>query len=322
MFAGEEPSFSTTSLPLYHSLGFSTTTTPAAISLDPSLIIKHCPSRLPDPAAAGPAAAFKIRTRVPARMQTLCQQRASSPSPGQNKKSSSSSIYLAPDRQCDIIRLSRMARPIERHQKMFTVGEYEIDETKIAPAVTLRFVKSGVAHVLSNECAANVLGKTKRAIVGKDGKPDTVTDAMLATWREDAANQAQIVAWEDAYRAEKIAAIYDGTLSVRVARGPSRDPEEAAARAIAKSEIMGIFKTNGLKFPGKDETAAIANPVTGVVIEHDADGWIDLRLGNPEHGPRIAALAKRKVADDKRLRDATAKAVGAEAGGLAASLGL
>ena len=126
---------------------------------------------------------------------------------------------------------------------MFTVGQYEIDETKIAPAVVTRLLQRATAHILNNECSANVLGKTKRAIVGKDGKPDTVTDAMLETWRASEANKAQIVAWEDVYCAEKIAAMYDGTLSVRVARGPSRDPEEAAARAIAKREVEGIFKT-------------------------------------------------------------------------------
>ncbi len=199
---------------------------------------------------------------------------------------------------------------------MFTVGTYEIDETKIAGPVVNRLLQRAVAHILNNECSANVLGKTKRAIVGKDGKPDTVTDAMLATWRASPANQAQIAAWEDAYCAEKIAAMYDGTLSVRVARGPTRDPEEAAARAIAKAEVVGVLKTNGVKFPGKDETIVIGDQ------ELDADTLIDRRLAHAEHGPRIAALAKRKVADDKRLRDATAKAVGAESGGLAASLGL
>ena len=204
---------------------------------------------------------------------------------------------------------------------MFTVGQYEIDETKIAPAVVTRLLQRATAHILNNECSANVLGKTKRAIVGKDGKPDTVTDAMLETWRASEANKAQIVAWEDAYCAEKIAAMYDGTLSVRVARGPSRDPEEAAARAIAKREVEGIFKTNGLKFPTKDDVATITG-ADGVDVTLDADGWIDRRINPPDHRDRIAALAKKKVADDKRLRDATAKVVGAESGGLAASLGL
>ena len=33
-----------------------------------------------------------------------------------------------------------------------------------------RLLQRAVAHILNNECSAHVLGKTKRAIVGKDGK--------------------------------------------------------------------------------------------------------------------------------------------------------
>ncbi len=199
---------------------------------------------------------------------------------------------------------------------MFKVGEFEIDESKIASAVTLRLLQRATAHILNNECAANVLNKTKRAIVGKDGKPDSVTDHMLASWRDQDVNRQQIEAWENEYCLGKIAAMYDGTLSVRVASGPVRDPLVAAMRNIAKAEVVGVLKANGAKFPKADETIMIGDQ------ELDGDTLIDRRLGHAEHGPRITKLAERQVADAKRLREATAKTVAAESGGLAASLGL
>ncbi len=204
---------------------------------------------------------------------------------------------------------------------MFQVGNYEIDETKIAPAVVTRLLQRATAHILNNECAANVLGKTKRAIVGKDGKPDSVTDAMLAEWRGQDANAAAIAEWEDAFCNSKIAALYDGTLSVRVARGPTRDPIEAAARAIAKGELVMDLKNRGGKFPKGDDLFTITD-AAGTDHSFTGDEMIDRRLAHPEHGPRIMRDADKKVKDEKRLRDNMAKAVGADVGGLAASLGL
>ncbi len=179
---------------------------------------------------------------------------------------------------------------------MLTIGDYEIDETKIPTNVVNRLLGRSIAHILSNECASNVLGKSRRAIVGKDGDPKSVTEAMLETYRN--ANAEQLQKWSDEFCSGKIAAIYDGSLSVRVARGPSRDPVEAAARAIAKSEITAVLKTNGLKWPKADETVEVGGQ------EVDGDTLIDRRLANVEHGARIAKLAERKVADDKRLAKA------------------
>lgn len=197
---------------------------------------------------------------------------------------------------------------------MLTIGDYNVDETKFAPVVTQRLLQRQVAHILNNEASSFVLAKTKRAIVGKDGKPDSVTDEQLEAYR--AAHAVEIDAWTDEYRQGKIAAMHDGTLSVRVARGPSRDPVESASRTIAKAEVAGVLKNHGAKFPGKDETVSIGDQ------DLDGDTLIDRRLAHAEHGPRIRKLAERKVADDKRLREATAKASVGETGGLAASLGL
>src|SRR5690242_1100792 len=141
---------------------------------------------------------------------------------------------------------------MQREPTMLTIGDYQVDESKIAAPVVNRLLQPAIAHILNNECSANVLNKTKRAIVGKDGKPDSVTPAQLESWR--AANGDQINVWEDEFCKTKIAAMYDGTLSVRTAAGPTRDPVEAAARAIAKAEVVVVLKANGAKFPSKDET--------------------------------------------------------------------
>ena len=143
---------------------------------------------------------------------------------------------------------------------MLTIGDYQVDETRIAPAVQTRLLQRAVAHILSNECSASVLNKTKREIVGKDGKSESVTAAQLEAFRESEAGKAFIEAAEEAFCTGKIAAMYDGTLSIRVATGPTRDPVEAAARAQAKAELVLDLKKNGGKFPGKDEIFTITAP--------------------------------------------------------------
>lgn len=195
---------------------------------------------------------------------------------------------------------------------MLKYGDYEIDESQFPPAITQRLLTRAVAHILGNEVSSSVLAWEKRQIVGKDGKPDTVNDSMLTTFR--ATNVEAIEAKEDELRRAKIQAMLDGTLAVRISRGPTRDPVEAAARAIAKAEVVAVLKQNGAKFPAKDEVITIGQQ------EVDGDMLIDRRLAN--HGERIRKLAERQVADAKRLKDATAKQVAGEAGGLAESLGL
>lgn len=196
---------------------------------------------------------------------------------------------------------------------MLKVADYEIDESRIAPAVMQRLLTRAIAHILNNECAANVLGKTKRAIVGKEGKPETVSEAQLEAWRASEANGAMIEGWESEYCLAKIAAMYDGTLSVRVSRGPVRDPVEAAMRALAKAEVVTVLKNNGAKFPKDDETVSIEQP-NGETVQLSGDELIDRRLAHATHGERIRKVAERKVAEDRRLKEATTKAAG---GGLA-----
>lgn len=187
---------------------------------------------------------------------------------------------------------------------MLQIGDYEVDESRVPATVVNRLLGRAITHILNNECASHVLGRTKRAIVGSGGDTKTVTDGMLETFR--ASNGEQIAAWEHEFRTGKIAAIYDGTLSVRVARGPSRDPIETAMRVIARDEAKIMLKKAGVKWPTGDDTVEVrGRAVTG-------DDIIDGRLAHAEHGPRIRKLAERKVADDKRLAKAVADATGGD----------
>lgn len=197
------------------------------------------------------------------------------------------------------------------------VGDYEIDSGKINPIVVDRLLARAIGHIVHNECSASVLGKTKRAIVGEDGKVESVTEVQLAAYRDE--NRAIVDGWEAEYCAAKIAAMYDGTLWVRSVSAPTRDPVQGAARMIAKAEVTQVLKTHNVKFPTKNETVTIGDG--DAAQELGADDLIARRLAHAEHGSRILALAERKVRDDKRLKEASAKAT-VTGDGLAVSLGL
>lgn len=223
-----------------------------------------------------------------------------------------------------ILGLPPMGRATRREEIMSEIkfGNFVLQTEDVPAATQHRMLSSAFAHIMGNEVASTVVARIRKAVAesspksadGKERKPDSVTRDEIEAYRKTEAGASQIEKWEDELRAAKLAAILDGTLAVRTARAPSRDPVETASRAIAKAEVMAILKQNGAKFPGKDETVSIGGQeVTG-------DDLIDRRLTN--HGERIGKLAERKVADDKRLRDATTKATSGESAGLAESLGL
>jgi hypothetical protein len=196
---------------------------------------------------------------------------------------------------------------------MLSYGGFEVDEGAIPQAVVAKMLSSAFAHILGNEVASQVVGKIRKQIVaGSEKKASDVSRDAVEVFRE--ANTDLIATWEEALRSEKVKAILDGSLSVRVSRGPSRDPLESAMRMIARMEITKTLKDNKLKWPKPDETLTLAG------VEVDGDTLIDRRLANPEHSKRIKALAERKVREDARLREATQK--GAGEGSLAESLGI
>lgn len=193
-------------------------------------------------------------------------------------------------------------------------GEYKIDNTQVPTTVIDRLLNRAFAHIMSNECKSHVISKSM-AHVKREGEKasDKAVKDRAAAWREDEANTATMRKWEDDFRTAKMAAILDGTLSVVVARAPTRDPVEAAARQIARLELVAGFKRIGLKFPTGDNTLPIDQP-DGSVVEMTADELIDARLARPEDGARIQKAAAAKVAADAKLREAVVKASGAEGG--------
>lgn len=199
---------------------------------------------------------------------------------------------------------------------MLNYGEKQLDPATLPAVTQLRLMQTGLNHVMGNEVASQVGGKIKAAIVaGTDRKADSVKTEEIGEWRS--AHQDQVNEWTEQYRAAKLQAMLDGTLTVRAAGsgGVARDPVEAACRAIAKLEVSTVLANNGAKFPGKDTTVAIGG-------QHlSGDDLIARRLGHAEHGPRIRKEAEAKVRADRRVRENAARAASGEAG-LAESLGL
>lgn len=179
---------------------------------------------------------------------------------------------------------------------------YEVDNATVAPAVIDRLLNSAFAHIMSNEASSHVVGKIRAELKPNGGKAGEVSTEAIKQFRLNPDHATKIAGWEEAFRTAKLAAIKDGTLSVRVARAPTRDPVEAAMRQIAKLEVTAVLRSNGAKFPGKDETVTIGN------VELDGDELIDRRLGSAEHAPRIRQAAERKVREDNRMRENAAKA--------------
>jgi len=195
----------------------------------------------------------------------------------------------------------------------YSDGKYTIDESAL-PAVTVqRMLQTGVNHILGNEVASAVGSKIKAAIVdGTERKASDVKTDELETYR--AAHESVVATWTHDLRTAKIAAMLDGTLTVRSSGGGgvTRDPIEAACRAIAKLEVTAVLKNAGAKFPGKDASVTIGNAtLTG-------DDLLARRLAHPEHGPRIRREAEAKVKADQRMKANAAKAAGGELDELAA----
>src|ERR1700733_5639459 len=200
---------------------------------------------------------------------------------------------------------------------MLKFDTIEVDEAALPPAVVHKMLQASFSHILGNEVASSVLGQERKAVIeaskATGDTPLTLADLKgtdnphLAAFR--AANAKLIDEWESAAREAKVAAMLDGTIAVRSTRAPTRDPVEAAARAIARLEIAGILKRDGLKFPGKDETMLLGTQ------EFTGDELIDRRIANPAHADRIRKEAERKVREDRRMRDQAAKAAaGSEVG--------
>jgi hypothetical protein len=169
------------------------------------------------------------------------------------------------------------------------------------PAASIRaLVSRGLSHVLGNEVASKVSGLKAKA--------EAAGEALSAEFIE---------AHSQAFRAEKIQQIMEGTLgTVRVSSGPRGDAIGTIARDLAIKECKAIFAQRGWKFPAKnDEEFTFPNGTTKTRA-----AMIETRL--KAEGERLRAEAtKIHQAEAKRL----AKLAGigdAEGAGGAEDLGL
>lgn len=108
-----------------------------------------------------------------------------------------------------------------------------------------RLAKGGVAHMLQNEVASQVVSAIRREL-GHNAKTNPITGAdgkaRIAAYRE--ANPDKISEFETAFTAEKVKAIREGTLLDRaiVTREPARSPVDRLALAKMGVAVEAAFK--------------------------------------------------------------------------------
>lgn len=166
----------------------------------------------------------------------------------------------------------------------FNYGTIAIDTAKFAPTSIDAMVRRGVAHYLGNEMASKVAAweeNQKKAGV-------EVTDEAKAGMKAQ-------------FQLEGLEALESGTVGTS-SRGPRVDPITAATAAIAKREVIDVLKANNLKAPKGEEGITFPNGQVKTMADMIAG-----RIAHPDHGPRIAKEAAKKVADDER-KAAKAKA--------------
>ncbi|MDE1882338.1 MAG: hypothetical protein KGI89_17525 [Euryarchaeota archaeon] len=185
---------------------------------------------------------------------------------------------------------------------MLTFGKYEFDESTLPAKSTQALLARGYTHYLGNEQASKLVGKIKSAIAGKDGKAGDVTREQVVAFRKE--NEAQVTAWNDELIQAALKALSDGSVGQRATgaglRGQVRSPLEAARQAIARSEVLTILKSRGIKVPKGDQTITFGNGETRTMPQMIARR-IEL------HAERIEAEAKKQVAAQERKHAAVAK---------------
>lgn len=198
--------------------------------------------------------------------------------------------------------------------KDHTGAEHDFDSL---PEVSRRgIIGRGIAHVLGNEVASQVVGKVRKTIADGAGvKADSVTTEQVKTFR--AAHAADIQTWTLAFQNDKLQAIKEGTLGERTG-GTAVDPLSREMNSIARKEVKAFFKAQGWAFPTGDKvftsgSGDAAKTFTG-------DELVDLWLSKEENAARIEKEAnaelRRKANEAKKVAAAASGASLAEALGL------
>lgn len=164
----------------------------------------------------------------------------------------------------------------------FNYGNLVIDTAGFHPTSVDAMVRRGVAHFLGNEIHSKLNAWEESENKSRAGSGKASVSVEEKAEKKAALQQAGLVV------------LAEGTVGANV-RGPRVDPVTAATQSIAKREVLDVLKANGLKAPKGNEAITFANGQTKSMAD-----MVATRIAHPEHGPRIAKEANRKVADDEK----------------------
>lgn len=168
-------------------------------------------------------------------------------------------------------------------------GTYEADFNTLPEGSLVGMLRRGFAHFMGSECASKV---TAHFDPDQENPPADTPEAR-------AAYKADV-------QREMFAKLVAGTVGIST-RGPAVDPIVTIQRRVAKGQVQGVLKTNGLAWPKKtgDTVELNGQKFTGAQL-------IDRRLANPKFTSAIIAETKKILADQvKKAKAAEEDAKGA-----------
>lgn len=179
-------------------------------------------------------------------------------------------------------------------------GAVAVDLSKIPHSSAMALARFGLAHYLGNQQASKVsAAKAKALESSRDADGNVVAGRELST--------EEIASLKAHFRAEGMKAIAEGTMGAG-ARGPSKDPFEAALDSIVRESVKETLRKYGLKVPkGEDGVVTFADGTTRTMAQ-----MIQNRLS--KEGDALRRAATKKVNDDRKKADALRAAAAANSG--------
>jgi hypothetical protein len=124
-------------------------------------------------------------------------------------------------------------------EKVFKWNDLSTPPKDVPTTSLFALAQRGYSHVLGNEVAAQV-------------------SAWKKTEEGAKATEAEIEAYANEKRQEKLQKILDGTLGVRSAAAPRVSGEEAIRRTVTVEVLKKFLKAHNLKFPTGEDTITVA----------------------------------------------------------------
>jgi hypothetical protein len=125
--------------------------------------------------------------------------------------------------------------------------------SELPPVSQFRAAKGGIAHMLQNEVASQVVGRIRKEL-GHNAKTNPVSKEQVQAFR---ANNADVVnGWDAEFTAEKVKAIREGTLMDRAitTREPARSPVDRLALELMGNAVESAFTKHQAKLATLGQT--------------------------------------------------------------------